>query len=58
VLGDANRGRVLHGLDALVDAEAREDERCRAYDAAGEFLAVLRREGSRWRPDKVFAGHG
>jgi tRNA pseudouridine55 synthase len=56
VLADANRGRLLHGLDPLLDGPGREDERCRAYDASGEFLAVLRREGQRWRPDKVFAG--
>lgn len=55
VLADANRGRLLRGLDPLIDGAGREDERCRAYDASGEFLAVLRREGTRWRPDKVFA---
>jgi tRNA pseudouridine55 synthase len=55
VLGDANRGRMLHGMDPRVDGPGPEDERCRAYDASGEFLAVLRREGERWRPEKVFA---
>jgi tRNA pseudouridine55 synthase len=55
VLGDANRGRLLHGLDPRIEAGGAPDERCRAYDATGEFLAVLRREGERWRPDKVFA---
>lgn len=55
VLGDANRGLLLHGMDPRIDGSGAEDERCRAYDASGEFLAVLRREGERWRPEKVFA---
>ena len=54
VLGEANRGRLLHGMDPQIEGAGAEDERCRAYDASGEFLAVLRREGERWRPDKVF----
>jgi tRNA pseudouridine55 synthase len=55
VLGDANRGRLLHGMAPWLEGAGAEDERCRAYDASGEFLAVLRREGERWRPEKVFA---
>ena len=49
VLGDANRGRLLHGMAPQIEGGGAEDERCRAYDASGEFLAVLRREGERWR---------
>jgi tRNA U55 pseudouridine synthase TruB len=54
VLGEANRVRLLHGLDPRIAGTGPEAERCRAYDASGQFLAVLRREGERWRPDKVF----
>jgi len=55
VLADTNRARLLVGLDPQIDAQGAADERCRAYDASGEFLAVLRHEGQRWRPEKVFA---
>jgi tRNA pseudouridine55 synthase len=54
VVGDDGRGRLLHGIDPRIDGAGAEDERCRAYDASGQFLAVLRREGERWRPEKVF----
>jgi tRNA pseudouridine55 synthase len=44
--------RVRNGLRvALGDLPG---ERARAYDATGALLAVLRREGEAWRPEKVF----
>ena len=44
--------RVRNGLPvALDDAPG---EHARAYDEAGVLLAVLRREGEAWRPEKVF----
>lgn len=54
---EALQGRLLV-LQPARPGYARLPERthCRAYSAQGEFLAVLRYEGSgRWHPEKVFA---
>jgi hypothetical protein len=57
VLAETNCKRLLHGQTVLFEATDRAiEERCRAYSADGDFLAVLRRESSAaWRPEKVLA---
>ncbi len=46
-----NSRRVRNGLPVVLTISG---EHVRAYDEAGVLLAVLRREGDAWRPDKVF----
>lgn len=54
------QGRPLSAEDAPCPESAGDitsspsGERCRAYTADGQFLAVLRLEGGQWRPEKVF----
>lgn len=54
VLGEDGARRVRQGQQ--VAAGADDPPRCRAYDAEGFFVALLRREGERWQPAKVFGG--
>jgi len=61
VVGAENGFRIVTGRSPLwSEDQARRGvisgvQRCRAYDAEGEFLAVLRLEASHeWRPEKVF----
>ncbi len=58
ILGDENETRLRHGVGPTLQPDAlaaAPDELCRAYSAAGDFLAVLRATGDRaWRPEKVF----
>ena len=56
VLGETNQQRLRHGRDLSFAHSLPPDDRCRAYTAAGDFLAVLRREHDVWRPEKVFLG--
>jgi tRNA pseudouridine55 synthase len=57
VLGEANERRLLRGQGVQFVPLIEPAQRCRAYDAEGEFLAVLRRTGEQeWHPEKVFAG--
>lgn len=57
ILGRPNVERLIHGQTLLFEASAAaKSEHCRAYNAEGDFLAVLRREGEMaWRPEKVMA---
>jgi tRNA pseudouridine55 synthase len=50
-LDTENSRRVRNGLPVVLTISG---EHVRAYDEAGVLLAVLRREGDAWRPDKVF----
>ena len=56
IVGEENEKRLRHGQTALLrETAVVSRDLCRAYSAAGQFLAVLRREeGSAWRPEKVF----
>jgi len=59
VAADDNAFRIKTGRNPLwssAQPSARPGpDRCRAYTLAGDFLAVLRREGDDdWRPEKVF----
>lgn len=47
--------RVTTGQTIPAEDEATEGQLARAY-AEGRFIAILRREGATWRPDKVFVG--
>jgi len=56
VLAEPNCSRLVHGRTVLFETTNATDQRCRAYSADGDFLAVLRRESSAaWRPEKVLA---
>lgn len=56
-LDDACVRRVRNGMPvALGDLGDLGGDYARAIDPAGDLLAVLRREGEVWRPEKVFAG--
>ena len=53
---DVRLGRIVE-LEAASEgfAELPSDTQCRAYSASGDFLAVLKYEGSGlWKPEKVF----
>jgi tRNA pseudouridine55 synthase len=58
IAGDDNAVRIKTGRNPLWSSAHQTprppSDRCRAYSTAGDFLAVLRREGSEWRPEKVF----
>jgi tRNA pseudouridine55 synthase len=57
IAGHDNERRVRNGLvPRFEDARETEAPRLRVYTTAGDFLAIMRREGDAWRPDKVFAG--
>jgi tRNA pseudouridine55 synthase len=51
--------RIMHGQGVPGDqpAVSGENPLCRAYDADGQFLAILAYDiaGQQWRPKKVFA---
>jgi YD repeat-containing protein len=51
-LDGENTRRVRNGLPVALDDTP--GEHAHAYDEAGVLLAVLRREGAAWRPEKVF----
>ena len=60
ILGRRHSKMIHHGrpLPAIVPPPAsRPGEQCRAYDADGNFLAILTfdADDGRWRPDKVFS---
>jgi tRNA pseudouridine55 synthase len=57
ILGDENEARLRHGRPVAVTEERRVSASapCRAYSLDGDFLAVVRREGEGWRPEKVFS---
>jgi tRNA pseudouridine55 synthase len=56
IFGEANERRLVQGQPLEFQAEpAVAGELCRAYNHAGEFLAVLASTGAlSWRPAKVF----
>jgi len=59
ILGEASAQRLAHGrsllLQPLPGVVVSAGERCRAYSAGGDFLAVLRCAAPQeWRPEKVF----
>jgi tRNA pseudouridine55 synthase len=55
VLAPANEERLRYGRGIAFEAAATSMEHlCRAYNADGDFLAVMRREGVTWQPEKVF----
>ena len=59
ILGEASAQRLAHGrsllLQQLPGVVVSAGERCRAYSAGGDFLAVLRCAAPQeWRPEKVF----
>jgi tRNA pseudouridine55 synthase len=52
-----NERRVRTGLRPRLEATRETDAaRLRVYTAAGDFLAVMRRDDAEWRADKVFGG--
>ncbi len=51
-LDDEGARRVRNGMPVAL-GDLSGDHAC-AYDPAGALLAVLRREGKAWRPEKVF----
>lgn len=53
-LDDADARRVRHGM--AIPAGEAEADRARAHDPAGHLIALLRRDGARWQPVKVFHG--
>lgn len=53
-LDGTGAARVRNGLPVRLDAEL-PGERARAHGPDGALLALLRREGEGWRPEKVFA---
>jgi len=59
IVGQESATRLRRGqsapLELLPAWSARPPQRCRAYGNEGDFLAVLRDDGGRWRPEKVFA---
>ncbi|HRE49097.1 MAG TPA: tRNA pseudouridine(55) synthase TruB [Aggregatilineales bacterium] len=46
---------ILHGRTFPAEAD-ESGEVCRAYGTKGEFLAIVRRVGALWTPEKVFGG--
>ncbi|WP_322511049.1 tRNA pseudouridine(55) synthase TruB [Chloroflexus sp.] len=54
LLDEADARRVLHGM-AIFAGQPTAD-RARAHDPAGRLIALLRRDGERWQPVKVFSG--
>ncbi len=54
-LDSTDTDHILHGRVVRIQSEG---ERTRAYNAAGEFLAILKKiDDGVWRPDKVFFSH-
>ncbi len=53
-LNEADARRVRHGM--AIPAGDGAEHRARAHDPDGRLVALLRRDGARWQPVKVFAG--
>ncbi|WP_298405999.1 tRNA pseudouridine(55) synthase TruB [uncultured Chloroflexus sp.] len=53
-LNEADARRVRHGI--AIPAHDGTEHCARAHDPAGRLIALLRRNGARWQPVKVFAG--
>ena len=63
IVGESNEQRIGRGQSVAVESgpglAVATGERCRAYSAGGEFLAVLSAAGGgEWRPEKVFVSAG
>ncbi len=59
ILGEANEQRLRRGQTTLFEAGETSGAHCRAYNATGDFLGILRSAGEgAWRPEKVFTGTG